>query len=194
MRISVITNDKYLFRLAEIKLNGKAAVISGFDPNADVVIYDCDSKSDMPKTEARVIKVSRSEGEDSIRLPLDHTFFESVLLSQPHGPKLSLAASGKHALINSKEIKLTAHEYALLSLLISGGENYTSREQIANGVWNGATDSLVNVYIHYLREKLETDGEKIIISSRKYGYKINPIYINYGNSASYAAREKGELS
>ena len=31
----------------------------------------------------------------------------------------------------------------------------------------------MNVYVHYLREKLEYNGEKVIISSRKNGYKID---------------------
>jgi DNA-binding response OmpR family regulator len=35
---------------------------------------------------------------------------------------------------------------------------------------------VLNVYVHYLREKLE-DGKKIIISSRKLGYKIDERYL-----------------
>ena len=39
------------------------------------------------------------------------------------------------------------------------------------------TPGLLNVYIHYLREKIEGEDEKIILSSRKQGYKINERYI-----------------
>ena len=38
----------------------------------------------------------------------------------------------------------------------------------------------MNVYIHYLREKLEADGEKIILSSRSHGYKIDEKYLTEG--------------
>ena len=40
-----------------------------------------------------------------------------------------------------------------------------------------ADEKTVNVYIHYLREKLESGGEKIIISSRNMGYKIDSKYL-----------------
>ena len=54
-----------------------------------------------------------------------------------------------------------------------------SREEILNAVWNNEADSgVINVYIHYLREKLELDGEKIILSSRKLGYAIDERFIN----------------
>ena len=52
------------------------------------------------------------------------------------------------------------------------------REEILSTVWGGEADSgVINVYIHYLREKLEVCGEKIILSSRKCGYKIDEKYL-----------------
>ena len=54
---------------------------------------------------------------------------------------------------------------------------YVSREELRLGVWDEDTDSgVVNVYIHYLRQKLER-GEKIINTSRSLGYKIDEKYI-----------------
>jgi DNA-binding response OmpR family regulator len=38
-------------------------------------------------------------------------------------------------------------------------------------------EGLINVYVHYLREKLEVGGEKIINSSRKNGYAIDEKFI-----------------
>ena len=38
---------------------------------------------------------------------------------------------------------------------------------------DGVDGGVVNVYVHYLREKLEKNGERIIISTRNLGYKIN---------------------
>ena len=181
MRISVITKDKYLFRIFEIRLAGRAITVMGMDKDADTVIYDCDSGESLPETDIKLIKVSRSRKDDSLKLPLLPSFFDELVSQENKLPPLSLSSDGRHAAVRGRSVKLTALEYSLLSLLISGGENYTSRSEISRKVWDGASDSLVNVYIHYLREKLETNGEKIIISSRKYGYKINPLYTNPSN-------------
>lgn len=193
MRVSVVTKDKYLFRIFELRLSKKATVTMGFDPDADVIVHDCDTAEELIKSDAKVFKVSRNHGSDTLMLPLSHSFFEDIVSEAKPKPTISLASDGKHAFIRGKAVKLTAHEYSLLSLLISGGENYTPRSEIASKVWNGASDSLVNVYIHYLREKLETDGEKVILSSRKYGYKLNPIYMNSDYKNVGEADKEGAL-
>ena len=193
MRVSVVTKDKYLFRIFELKLSKKATVTMGFNPDADVIIHDCDTEADITISDARIFKVSRNPATDTLTLPLSHTFFEDILSEAKTKPAISLSSDGKHAFVRGESVKLTAHEYSLLSLLISGGENYTPRSVIASKVWNGASDSLVNVYIHYLREKLETDGEKVILSSRKYGYKLNPIYINSEDKSVGCTDEEGVL-
>jgi len=72
-------------------------------------------------------------------------------------------------------IRLTEVEFRLLSALASApvGE-FVSRERLINEVWGGESDcGVVNVYIHYLRTKLEHRGEKVIISSRREGYKLD---------------------
>jgi two-component system OmpR family response regulator len=52
-----------------------------------------------------------------------------------------------------------------------------SREVILDRVWHGDADGgIVNVYIHYLREKLETEGERIILASRGRGYSLTEKY------------------
>lgn len=191
MRISIITKDKYLFRLFEIRLTARAITVMGIDKDADTVVYDCDSGEELPKTDAKLIKVSRSFKSDALKLPLPPSFFDELVSQKNSTPPLSLSSDGRRATVHGRAVKLTALEYSLLSLLISGGENYTSRSEISRKVWDGASDGLVNVYIHYLREKLETDGEKIIISSRKYGYKINPLYIDPSRAYTEKKTEKG---
>lgn len=191
MRVSVITHDKYLFRLAQIRLGSNAEAIMKFESNADFIIYDCDSGLKLPETSIPVIKVSRNKNDGTVSLPLPFSFFDELLSKKKEKPALSLSADGRRAVFKGREIKLTTHEAALLSLLLRGGESYTSRSDIANAVWGEASDGLINIYIHYLREKLEADGEKVILSSRKYGYKINPSYITAANGDS---REKGDLT
>ena len=50
---------------------------------------------------------------------------------------------------------------------------FISREALKSAVWGAeSSEGVLNVYIHYLREKLERDGEKVILSSRKSGYAL----------------------
>ena len=78
--------------------------------------------------------------------------------------------------MGEKKISLTEVEGKLLVELLKA-EEFVSRNSLLKSVWGANNDSgVINVYIHYLREKLEKSGEKIIISSRKYGYKISEKY------------------
>ena len=83
--------------------------------------------------------------------------------------------------IYGKTIRLTDAEFALLSTLFCAGGEFVSREKLIHGVFgDSTTDGILNVYIHYLREKIEINGEKIIISSRKFGYKLDQKFLQKG--------------
>jgi len=73
-------------------------------------------------------------------------------------------------------IELTATEYALLELLMRHAGQILSRDQIIDHVWNADFDSgskLVEVYIHYLRRKIDSDqSNKLIHTVRGLGYRI----------------------
>lgn len=74
----------------------------------------------------------------------------------------------------SKEITLTAKEFALLEYLLRNKQRVLTRGQIADHVWNYSFDSgtnVVDVYIRYLRRKID-DGEslKLIQTIRGVGY------------------------
>ena len=76
-----------------------------------------------------------------------------------------------------QHIMLAAKKYKLLRVLSDAGD-YVSRENLIMSVWGADVDGgVLNVYVHYLREKLERGGEKIILSSRKEGYRINEKYL-----------------
>lgn len=74
------------------------------------------------------------------------------------------------------EIELSAKEYALLEYLMHNVGIVLSREQIENHIWNfdyeGGTN-VVDVYISYLRKKID-DGreEKLIKTIRGSGYVL----------------------
>lgn len=77
---------------------------------------------------------------------------------------------------DGKEISLSAKEYALLEYLMRNKGIVLSREKIENHIWNfdyeGGTNA-VDVYIRYLRKKLDDDfGKKLIHTIRGVGYVL----------------------
>lgn len=74
------------------------------------------------------------------------------------------------------EIELTRKEFALLEYLMRHPNQVLTREQIMDRVWGYDFASLTNVvdlYIHYLRNKVEKGrGKKLIRTVRGVGYSI----------------------
>jgi two-component system response regulator MprA len=74
-------------------------------------------------------------------------------------------------------IGLTERESSLLLLLFKQRGKVVSREQILREVWNdeqGMSSNVVEVYIRYLRQKLEEGGDtRLIHTIRGRGYCLN---------------------
>lgn len=75
-----------------------------------------------------------------------------------------------------REIKLTAKEYALLEYLMHNPHTVVTRTMISEHVWDISFDTFTNVidvYISYLRKKIEKDHEmKLIHTIKGRGYMI----------------------
>ncbi len=75
-----------------------------------------------------------------------------------------------------RKIDLTAKEYELLTLLIRHPRQVLSREMILDRVWGfnfEAETHVLEVYVGYLRQKLESGGEKRLIHTvRGAGYVL----------------------
>ncbi|HEU5438728.1 MAG TPA: response regulator transcription factor [Ktedonobacterales bacterium] len=75
-------------------------------------------------------------------------------------------------------IELTAKEFALLEFLMRHPGQALTRGQITDHVWRYDLDALSNVvdiYIHYLREKIDRGASHPLIKTvRGVGYKIEP--------------------
>ena len=80
---------------------------------------------------------------------------------------------------NGKEIKLTLQEFKLLKLLLENKDKVLSRSQLLNTVWGVNYDTntnVVDVYISYLRNKIDTpEHTKLIKTIKGRGYMINDI-------------------
>lgn len=76
----------------------------------------------------------------------------------------------------SKTINLTPTEFKLLEYLMSNKGRVLSREMILNRIWLTSPDietRVVDVYMGYLRKKVDTGFEKPLIQSmRGFGYVI----------------------
>ncbi len=75
-----------------------------------------------------------------------------------------------------KVIDLTQKEYALLEYLVRNAGRIVSRQMISEHVWKHDVDPLTNVvdvYINYLRKKLDEDKKNpLIVTVRGRGYLI----------------------
>ncbi|HYG68330.1 MAG TPA: response regulator transcription factor [Anaeromyxobacteraceae bacterium] len=75
-----------------------------------------------------------------------------------------------------REVRLTAREFALLHFLLQHAGEVVSRTRIAAAVWDHDFDTasnVVEVYIRYLRAKLEAPGARPLIHTvRGVGYVL----------------------
>ena len=77
---------------------------------------------------------------------------------------------------STQPVTLTPREYAVLEFLLRHPGQALSRTQIAEGVWSWefhGESNVVDVYIGYLRRKLDEEGVPSIIETlRGYGYRL----------------------
>ena len=75
-----------------------------------------------------------------------------------------------------REIELTAREYELLEFMAINPRRVLSREFLLSRVWDeefSLTTNLVDVYVSYLRKKVDAPGEKKLIRTvRGAGYAL----------------------
>ncbi len=79
---------------------------------------------------------------------------------------LSVDIAAKTVTRGGKVIELTAKEYSLLEFMIRNKGMVLSREQIENNLWNYKYEggsNVVNVYIGYLRKKIDEGFDKKLI-------------------------------
>jgi DNA-binding response OmpR family regulator len=90
---------------------------------------------------------------------------------------LSLDPANRQVKRGRRIVALTAREYQLLLLLLERRGQVVSRDLIQRRVWNddrGCTSNVIEVYVRYLRQKLEQEGEKRLIHTvRGRGYCLS---------------------
>ena len=101
----------------------------------------------------------RAEGEEVLRIA-----------------DLEINTSTREVRRADREIELTAREYELLEFMARNCRRVLSRELLLSRVWEeefGLTTNLVDVYVSYLRKKVDAPGEtKLIRTVRGAGYAL----------------------
>jgi len=102
--------------------------------------------------------------------------------TQPARPKiyefgdLVLDTGTRQATRSNRTIDLTAKEYELLELFMRHPRQVLTREMIYDDVWGydfGGESNIIEVYVRYLRQKLEgEDQTRLIHTVRGMGYVL----------------------
>ena len=170
VRVKILTKNTYLKRKISLELCSDSSFLI-VESGENVLLVDTDTETATPGA----VTMSRENSADIV-LPFRLGEVKARLSKKEISPVL-LCENEKSVLLFGEKIKLTELEYSLFSLLYER-RGFVSREEILESVWHGEKDSgIINVYVHYLREKLEKGGEKIILSSRKLGYGISEKFL-----------------
>ncbi len=90
---------------------------------------------------------------------------------------LSLDEDSHEVIRSGEEIHLTATEFELLRYLMRNPRRVLSKAQILDRVWNydfGGQANVVELYISYLRKKIDAGREPMIHTMRGAGYVLKP--------------------
>jgi DNA-binding response OmpR family regulator len=106
------------------------------------------------------------------------------------GP-LRIDPSRKEVTREGQTLHLTAKEYALLEYMARHGGTVLSRTQLSEHVWDmnfEPTSNVVDVYIGYLRNKVDKPFEQALIKTvRGHGYMLDLPAVDQQEAANHAA-------
>ena len=89
---------------------------------------------------------------------------------------LSMDTAAHRVLRGDRVVELSRTEYALLEVLLRNAGHALPRETITERVWGrdfGPTSNSLQVYVRYLRRKLEAGGEaRLVHTVRGIGYRL----------------------
>jgi DNA-binding response OmpR family regulator len=89
---------------------------------------------------------------------------------------LQVRPKARQVLRGQRNVELTSREYQLLLLLLHHEGRVVSRERILREIWadQGGSSNVIEVYVRYLRQKLEAGGERRLLHTvRGQGYCLS---------------------
>jgi DNA-binding response OmpR family regulator len=97
-------------------------------------------------------------------------------VSSSNAGDLTINREEHRVLRGERRIDLTAREFDLLEYLVNNVGKAVSRKRLMEDVWNipyDSTTNIVDVYMKYLRDKIDLEGEvKLIRTVRGIGYVL----------------------
>ncbi|CNW26093.1 DNA-binding response regulator TrcR [Mycobacterium tuberculosis] len=90
---------------------------------------------------------------------------------------LTLDGASREVTRDGTPISLSSTEFELLRFLMRNPRRALSRTEILDRVWNydfAGRTSIVDLYISYLRKKIDSDREPMIHTVRGIGYMLRP--------------------
>ena len=128
--------------------------LEGFDAGADDYMV---KPFDFRELNARINVLLKRSAENIRQVP------EELIYAD-----LKINLKSKTVYRNECEIKLSPKEYNLLVYMVENAERVLSRVEIADKVWNTHFDTgtnFIDVYINYLRKKIDRNFEKKLIQT-----------------------------
>lgn len=129
--------------------------LEGFDAGADDYLV---KPFDLRELVARIKSLLKRSSSEKITQSTELVYSE-----------LSIDFHKKKAFRKGEELALTPKEYNLLEYFMKHPERVISREEIAKEVWNLNFDTgtnIIDVYINYLRKKIDKPFEFQLIHTR----------------------------
>ncbi len=149
-----MTSSPILILTAKDQLEDK---ISGLDAGADDYVVKPFEIEELLARVRAMLRRTAADRDENLKLA-----------------DLVLDAKTRQAFRGERVIRLTAKEYDLLNLFMSYPGQVMTREMIFDRVWDytfGGESNVLDVYIRYLRQKLEENGEpRLIYTLRGVGY------------------------
>ena len=141
--------------------------VEGLDIGADDYVTKPFATPELLARMRVVLRRRESQGEENRQEPA-----EEILSIKD----LAMYTARHEVMVGDTPVELTKKEYDLLEYLLRNKRNVLSRDQILSNVWGydymGDTN-VVDVYIRYLRQKLDDRfQEKFIHTMRGVGYAI----------------------
>lgn len=137
--------------------------LEGFDAGADDYMV---KPFDFRELNARVKVLLKRNAETVVRPPEQITYAD-----------LSINLNLREVRRNNIAIKLSPKEYNLLLYMLENAEKVITRVEIAEKVWNTHFDTgtnFIDVYINYLRKKIDKDfGKKLIHTKPGVGFILS---------------------
>jgi DNA-binding response OmpR family regulator len=111
-----------------------------------------------------------------VRVMLRRDSTPAVTVSSSNIGNLTINREGHRVLRGERRVDLTAREFDLLEYLMKNVGKAVSRKRLMEDVWNipyDSTTNIVDVYMKYLRDKIDLEGEvKLIRTVRGIGYVL----------------------